>query len=538
MINNFKFIFSLFFLTVFTSINSAFAQTETKLKCPDFTFSRDLIQGSVGADVRLLQEILNTDYRTRIALTGNIGGSGRETANFQTATRESVKRFQALFIEYIGLANGKVGPVTRSVLNNVCQGPYFKGVPGAEPFDGATNPVNTNNDKIAPSVNITAPVSANVGESYRVFVYGSEAIKTPSASSFIVDGEATLSDIRKESPQVYKILVTPTKLISHTVKIQMEADAIEDLAGNKSQYASNEVSTVVSPIPAGPDIVPPGIVLSTPFYLKVGDVYRLNIQGLEDITEPKLTDFIITGKIKLSDLKKIDNKNYSALVTTTETGPYTATVQFPAFKVQDKAGNENTASNILNILVLSKTTPVPTTPSTGGSDGFDNGGSSGGSGGGSSMSPIDILMNGFLGIKLLKDLGLFGSGGSQLGDGGSTFGGKALLPSGCACNPKRRTIQFLPTGGNGVAGYYFNELNPTVQPSCFVTGFPVMIPAGPGNVCGSALVPKVDPTFGPAYCRVGIPYNGQCCVNPQSNTTGALVIGSFPPPPVIRGCGI
>jgi hypothetical protein len=92
----------------------------TELACP-YYFERDLEVGSKGADVKLLQILLNKKIETMIALEGP-GSLGLETETFGEATKVAVAKFQNIYIEYIGLANGRFGPRTRTVMNQVCGG--------------------------------------------------------------------------------------------------------------------------------------------------------------------------------------------------------------------------------------------------------------------------------------------------------------------------------------------------------------------------------------------------------------------------------
>lgn len=84
--------------------------------------SRMLTLGSVGADVRTLQVILNSDAATRVAENG-VGSAGQETTRFGSQTLAAVKKFQ----EKYGLARagqsgyGTVGPKTRAKLNQLAQ---------------------------------------------------------------------------------------------------------------------------------------------------------------------------------------------------------------------------------------------------------------------------------------------------------------------------------------------------------------------------------------------------------------------------------
>ncbi len=82
------------------------------------SFARQLKLGSSGADVKLLQQILNSDSATQVAASG-VGSSGNETTYFGSATLSAVKRFQVKYgIAKAGNAGyGLVGPATRAKLN-------------------------------------------------------------------------------------------------------------------------------------------------------------------------------------------------------------------------------------------------------------------------------------------------------------------------------------------------------------------------------------------------------------------------------------
>lgn len=84
------------------------------------SISRTLVLGSIGADVKALQRILNSASDTRVSLSG-AGSSGHETTTFGPATKLAVQKFQVKY----GIARagrpgyGTVGPVTRAKLNSL-----------------------------------------------------------------------------------------------------------------------------------------------------------------------------------------------------------------------------------------------------------------------------------------------------------------------------------------------------------------------------------------------------------------------------------
>lgn len=87
-------------------------------------FTVDMTLGTTNSQVRALQQFLNLDTRTRVAMSG-IGSPGQETDYFGQKTSDAVKRFQTLYsvdiLEPLGLtqATGYVGRSTRQVLNYV-----------------------------------------------------------------------------------------------------------------------------------------------------------------------------------------------------------------------------------------------------------------------------------------------------------------------------------------------------------------------------------------------------------------------------------
>lgn len=87
-------------------------------------FTQNLVLGSSGAQVILLQKVLNSDPVTRIASTGP-GSPGQETTHFGLLTKAAVIRFQEKFSSDIltpsGLTsgNGRVGGFTRAKLNTI-----------------------------------------------------------------------------------------------------------------------------------------------------------------------------------------------------------------------------------------------------------------------------------------------------------------------------------------------------------------------------------------------------------------------------------
>lgn len=241
-LNQVCFISKYCFLVVFLLVVNLYPTDKVMAyACPNYKFERNIEKNTYDPDVRVIQEILNLDQRTVVAYSGP-GSKGKETTMLGKATRESLKRFQALFIEYIGVADGKFNEKTRLVMNNVCQGPFFTGG-GKSVYDLSAN---ASGDVIPPVVGVASQETAQVDTPFRAYLGASEAIKTPSLTSFMVEG-AVISDIRKTSSTTFNYLVTPNPNNFAFISIQIEADTIEDLAGNKNSKASNEWKIKVLP---------------------------------------------------------------------------------------------------------------------------------------------------------------------------------------------------------------------------------------------------------------------------------------------------
>lgn len=96
---------------------------------PNAAFNRRLVVGSVGSDVKSLQQFLNNNGFA-VAIAG-AGSPGNETTTFGSATRAAVVKFQ-IAQGIIRIATdpgaGQVGPMTRAKLNELSGAGV--GVPG------------------------------------------------------------------------------------------------------------------------------------------------------------------------------------------------------------------------------------------------------------------------------------------------------------------------------------------------------------------------------------------------------------------------
>ncbi|MDB5238094.1 MAG: hypothetical protein JWM46_364 [Candidatus Kaiserbacteria bacterium] len=103
----------------------AFAQADTTTAPCPYSWTQDLQVGSAGDDVLKLQQFLNSDLNTQIAVSG-AGSPGNESTSYGLRTKQAVAKLQEKYaadILYpIGLVKGtgSVGMKTRTKLNALC----------------------------------------------------------------------------------------------------------------------------------------------------------------------------------------------------------------------------------------------------------------------------------------------------------------------------------------------------------------------------------------------------------------------------------
>lgn len=116
------------FIIVLVSCFSLFTALPVLAATDCVTLSRNLSLGMSGADVTLLQQVLNRDPRTRVAATGP-GSSGLESRYFGPLTKQAVVVFQNIYAQEVlapvGLTTGSgyVGTFTRAKVLTLCNKP-------------------------------------------------------------------------------------------------------------------------------------------------------------------------------------------------------------------------------------------------------------------------------------------------------------------------------------------------------------------------------------------------------------------------------
>ncbi len=114
---------SIFLLIVLSMFGVIPASATATAECA--SLSRNLKVGMSGADVKVLQQILNVDPKTRIAEMG-IGSSGQESMYFGVKTKLAVIKFQekhakeVLFPAGLTVGSGFIGAFSRAKLTTLC----------------------------------------------------------------------------------------------------------------------------------------------------------------------------------------------------------------------------------------------------------------------------------------------------------------------------------------------------------------------------------------------------------------------------------
>lgn len=224
-----------FLFFVFACLNVSYAQISS---CP-YSFNKNLEMGVSDKDVYVIQKILNSDRRTVVATSGP-GSMNRETNYFGKATKEALKRFQALFIEITQEANGEFNDNTRKVMQAVCD--QGGNIQNAEKTLEVNNEVTEIKEDIKVSLK-TNTLKVNSGETIRVNIYLSSPITKLTPEQVIIDG-GVVKELRKIKSTEYLLLITPNE-DARVVSIQIEAEKIEGSNGSTNELASNEIEVNV-----------------------------------------------------------------------------------------------------------------------------------------------------------------------------------------------------------------------------------------------------------------------------------------------------
>jgi Domain of unknown function (DUF4347)/Bacterial Ig-like domain/FG-GAP-like repeat/RTX calcium-binding nonapeptide repeat (4 copies) len=216
-------------------------------------------------------------------------------------------------------------------------------------------------DNIPPTVALTSTSPATVNSKFTVTATFSENV-TGFDNTDLNVANATVSNFVTVDARTYTFDVIPSA--TGNVTVDVLAAKATDNAGNNNTAATQLIRTANI---VAPDVTPPNVTLTSSSTPTVTGLFNVTATFNEDVTGFDNTDITVTNAI-VSNFIKVDAKTYTFNVTPAANG--NVTVDVPAAKATDTAGNNNTAATQLtrtaNITSIPQPTdqnwPVPPTP--------------------------------------------------------------------------------------------------------------------------------------------------------------------------------
>ncbi|MGB8689445.1 MAG: Ig-like domain-containing protein, partial [Microcoleus sp.] len=188
-------------------------------------------------------------------------------------------------------------------------------------------------DAVAPTVTLTSTSAATVNGLFGVTATFSEDV-TGFDTTDITVANATVGNFATVNAKTYTFNVTPTA--DGNVTVDIPAAKATDTAGNNNTAATQLVRTA--------DTVAPTVTLTSTSTPTVNGLFGVTATFTEDVTGFDTTD-ITVANATASNLVAVNAKTYTFDVTPTADG--NVTVDIPAAKATDTAGNNNTAATQL-----------------------------------------------------------------------------------------------------------------------------------------------------------------------------------------------
>ncbi|NJK70575.1 MAG: hypothetical protein HC941_32420, partial [Microcoleus sp. SU_5_3] len=205
-------------------------------------------------------------------------------------------------------------------------------------------------DTVAPTVALTSTSPPTVTGLFSVTATFNEDV-VGFDNTDLTAANATVSNFVKVDAKTYTFDVTPTA--SGNVTVDIPAAKATDAAGNNNTAATQLTRTAnITPID---DITPPNVVLTSTSPTTVTGLFNVTATFNEDVTGFDNTDPTVANAT-VSNFVKVDAKIYTFDVTPTADG--NVTVDIPAAKATDTAGNNNTAATQLTRTANITTPPV------------------------------------------------------------------------------------------------------------------------------------------------------------------------------------
>jgi large repetitive protein len=193
-------------------------------------------------------------------------------------------------------------------------------------------------DTLAPNVTLTSTSPPTVTGLFNVTATFNEDVFEFDNTDLTV-GNATVSNFVKVDAKTYTFDVTPTA--NGNVTVDVPTAKATDTAGNNNTAANQLLRTAnITP----PPVTPPTVALTSTSPPTVTGLFSVTATFNEDVIGFDNTDLTVANAT-VGNFVKVDAKTYTFNVTPTADG--NVTVDIPAAKATDTAGNNNTAATQL-----------------------------------------------------------------------------------------------------------------------------------------------------------------------------------------------
>ncbi len=207
-------------------------------------FTRVLQLGSVGNDVKILQQWLNSDPDTIIANSG-AGSPGFETTKFGPATVKAVQKFQLKYglIKKGASGYGMVGPKTRAKLEEVFGGVEIKPDAPAAPRPKPQTVIRGELTGIAPDKTEFAVKFGTKRFDYTILLDQDTVFLDKNGATTVIDnfGFGDTVEVRGHLEKAYTIRAAQVKdLTPWRVPLKQTTMTITDLSLSDSELVAND----------------------------------------------------------------------------------------------------------------------------------------------------------------------------------------------------------------------------------------------------------------------------------------------------------
>lgn len=199
----------------------------------------------------------------------------------------------------------------------------------------ASNILKVHYDAEKPTVVLATSADGAVNAAFPVSLTFSKEMSSLAVGSIAVTN-GTVSNLVRADARTYTALIMP--VAEGRVEVSLPADAVQDAAGNGNQ-ASNSLALVY-------DNTPPVATLATTAPTPSNRGFEIGISFSEKVSGLALQEIAVTNGT-LSGLITTDNQHFTVQVSPAADGEVSLSI--PASIVQDGAGNDNLASNVLKV---------------------------------------------------------------------------------------------------------------------------------------------------------------------------------------------